>query len=265
VQLADPDRHHFSVECRLENPAPRQAFMLPSWIPGSYLLREFARHVVAIEAEDAHGPVHLEQTAKGTWVAAGAEGLLIVRSTIYAFDLSVRGAYFDRQRAFFNGTSLFLLPEGQDGTPIELTLERPRFAAAGWRVATAMQSVAVDAEGFGAYQADNYDELIDHPFEIGEFSTVEFSAAGVPHCLAIAGRIDTDRERLATDLAQLCTAQIDFFGRPAPFDRYVFLGLAIGNGYGGLEHRASSSLIFKRGDLPRPGAFSTKISLGYID
>jgi len=227
--------------------------MLPSWIPGSYLLREFARHVVAIEAEDAHGPVALEQTAKGTWVATGAEGLLIVRATVYAFDLSVRGAYFDRQRAFFNGTSLFLLPEGQESAAIELTLERPRFAAAGWRVATAMRPDVVDAAGFGRYVAANYDELIDHPVEIGDFAVVEFTAASVPHRFAITGRIDTDLERLATDLAQLCTAQIDFFGRPAPFDRYVFLGLAVGNGYGGLEHRASTSLIFKRGDLPKPG------------
>jgi len=227
--------------------------MLPSWIPGSYLLREFARHVVAIEAEDAHGPVPLEQTAKGTWVAAGAEGELMVRATVHAYDLSVRGAYFDRQRAFFNGTSLFLLPEGHESTRIELTLERPRFAAAGWRVATAMRPEAVDAAGFGRYVADDYDELIDHPFEIGDFAVVEFTAASVPHRFAIAGRIETDLDRLATDLAQLCTAQIDFFGRPAPFGHYVFLGLAVGNGYGGLEHRASTSLIFKRGDLPKPG------------
>jgi predicted metalloprotease with PDZ domain len=253
VQLADPDRHHFSVECRLENPAPQQAFMLPSWIPGSYLLREFARHVVAIEAEDAHGSVALEQTAKGTWVARGAEGLLIVRAVIYAFDLSVRGAYFDRQRAFFNGTSLFLLPEGHEESPVELTLERPRFAAADWRVATALRPDTVDAAGFGRYVADDYDELIDHPAEIGDFTLVEFTAASVPHRFAIAGRIDTDPERLAADLTRICTAQIDFFGRPAPFDRYVFLGLAVGNGYGGLEHRASTSLIFKRGDLPKPG------------
>jgi predicted metalloprotease with PDZ domain len=253
VQLADPDRHHFSVECRLENPAPRQALTLPSWIPGSYLLREFARHVVAIEAEDAHGPVALEQTAKGTWVATGAEGVLSVRATVYAFDLSVRGAYFDRQRAFFNGTSLFLLPEGRESAACELTLERPRFAAADWRVATAMRPDAVDAAGFGRYLAADYDELIDHPVEIGDFTMVEFTAASVPHRFAIAGRIDADLERLATDLAQLCTAQIDFFGRPAPFDRYLFLGLAVGNGYGGLEHRASTSLIFKRGDLPKAG------------
>jgi predicted metalloprotease with PDZ domain len=228
--------------------------MLPSWIPGSYLLREFARQVVAIRAEAAGRPIALEQSAKGTWLAVDAARPLVVTLTVHAFDLSVRGAYFDHERAFFNGTSLFLLVEGRDAEPVELMLRRPAHpVTAGWRVASAMRARDVDAEGFGTYVADNYDELIDHPFEIGSHAAVEFVAAGVPHRFVIAGRFDTDPERLAADLSQLCTAQIDFFGRPAPFDHYSFLGLAVGDGYGGLEHRASSSLIFKRDNLPRPG------------
>jgi len=252
VQLRDPDRHHIIVECRLENPARRQALTWPSWIPGSYLLREFARYVVAIEARDDSGPIGIEQTAKGTWVVADAEGALVVSATVYAFDLSVRGAYFDRSRAFFNGTSLFLQVEGREADPVELDISAPHDIA-DWQVATAMEADAVDSRGFGRYRAASYDELIDHPFEIGRHAVVEFEAAGVPHRLVVAGRIDTDLDRVAADLTQLCTAQIDFFGRPAPFAAYTFLGLAVGEGYGGLEHRASSSLIFRRTDLPRPG------------
>lgn len=252
VRMADPFRHHFIVECRLENPAPRQAFTLPSWIPGSYLLREFARFVVAVEARDAAGPVRLEQTAKGTWMAEQANGELVVTATIYAYDLSVRGAYFGCERAFFNGTSLFLMPEGRTEEPVSLSIEPPGHTRH-WQVATAMRAEAVDASGFGRYSARSYDELIDHPFEIGQFELVEFVAGDVPHRFAIAGEFDADLDRLAADLSQLCAAQIEFFGRPAPFDRYVFLGLATGDGYGGLEHRASSSLMFRRGDLPKPG------------
>jgi predicted metalloprotease with PDZ domain len=252
VQLADPDRHHFIVECRLDDPAPRQAFLLPSWIPGSYLLREFARFVVAIDARDDAGAVPLSQTAKGTWEAEAGQGALVLRATIHAFDLSVRGAYLDRHRAFFNGTSLFFLPAGRENDEVELSIEPPAHTV-DWRVATAMGELQVDAQGFGRYRAENYDELIDHPFEIGCFETVDFEAAGVPHRLVIAGEFETDLDRVATDLSQLCTAQIDFFGRPAPFERYTFLGLATGDGAGGLEHRASSSLIFRRTDLPRPG------------
>jgi predicted metalloprotease with PDZ domain len=252
VQLADPDRHHFIVECRLEDPAPRQALTMPSWIPGSYLLREFARYIVAIEARDGAGPVPVEQTGKGTWIAEATESPLVVRLTVHAFDLSVRGAYFDRSRAFFNGTSLFLMPEGRTDEPLELELQGPPHAD-DWRVATAMQAAGVDESGFGRYVADNYDELIDHPFEIGRHHVIEFVAAGVPHRFVVAGTVDADLDRVATDLTQLCTAQIDFFGRPPPFSAYTFLGLATGDGYGGLEHRASSSLIFRRTDLPRAG------------
>jgi predicted metalloprotease with PDZ domain len=254
VQLADPDRHHFSVSCRLDTPAARQAFTLPSWIPGSYLLREFARFIVAIEATAAGQPIAIEQTAKGTWTVTDAAGPLVVTATVHGLDASIRGAWFDRTRAYFNGTALFLLAEGHAGEPAELLLERPvADFADDWRVATAMPAVAVDAAGFGRYRAADYDELIDHPFEIGRHAVVEFSAAGIPHRLVVTGRIDADLDRVAVDLSQLCTAQIDFFGRPPPFERYVFLGQAVGNGYGGLEHRASSSLIFRRACLPRPG------------
>ncbi len=237
--------------------------MLPSWIPGSYLLREFARQVVAIEATAAGRPVAIERTAKGRWLVRDAEGPLVVTATLHAFDLSVRGAWFDRERAFFNGTSLFLLPEGHEDESVELRLERPRLpAAADWKVATAMPAVETDADGFGRYRAADYDELIDHPVEIGRHAVVDFEAAGVPHRLVVTGRCeDADLERVAVDLSQLCTAQIDFFGRPPPFDAYVFLGLAVGDGYGGLEHRASSALIFRRTDLPLPG--ETDISRDY--
>ena len=254
VQLADPDRHHISVSCRIENPAPRQVLTLPSWIPGSYLLREFARQIVAIEAEASGQSLALEQVAKGSWLATDAEGPLVVTLTVYAFDLSVRGTWFDRERAFFNGTSLFLYAEGLEHESHQLELTRPEHpATVDWRVATAMRAEQVDADGFGTYTAENYDELIDHPFEISRHETVEFEAAGVPHRFVMSGRYETDLERIATDLTQLCTAQIDFFGRPAPFASYTFLGLATGDSYGGLEHRDSTSLIFQRDNLPRPG------------
>ena len=252
MQLADPDRHHFIVECRLEDPLPRQAFTLPSWIPGSYLLREFARHIVALEATVDGKPVSIEQTAKSTWVVESSGGPIVVRAVIHGFDLSVRGAYFDRDRAFFNGTSLFFMPEGRTDEAVELSVDRPPHATE-WQVATAMQSADIDAQGFGRYVAENYDELIDHPFEIGNHAVVEFEAAGVGHRLVVAGRFDADLDRVAIDLTQLCAAQIEFFGRPAPFSNYTFLGLAVGNGYGGLEHRASSSLVFRRTDLPKAG------------
>lgn len=254
VRLADLDRHHFEVECRIDDPATEQRFSLPAWIPGSYLLRDFARHVVHVEARSGRDPLPVEKISSGTWAVHGAGRTLTFTITVYALDQSVRGAWLDRQRGYFNGPCLFLLPEGQDAAPIELTIEPPPHSLCeDWRVATALTHGTLDESGFGSYTAADYDELLDHPVEIGDFESVEFIAAGVPHHLVVAGRFESDLERVASDLAQICAAQIEFFGKPAPFDRYYFLCLAVGEGYGGLEHRASTSLIFNRDELPKPG------------
>jgi predicted metalloprotease with PDZ domain len=254
VRLADLERHHFEIECRVDEPASQQRFSMPAWIPGSYLLRDFARYVVQFSATSAGRSVAVEKTDAGSWTVLGAGAELAVTITVYALDQSVRGAYLDRRRGYFNGPCVFLLPEGRDAEPIEVALEAPpQPLCEGWRVATALSPADVDDLGFGTYHAANYDELLDHPVEISDHEHAQFEAAGVPHHLVIAGRFDSDLERIATDLKQLCEAQIDFFGRPPPFDRYWFLGLAVGDGYGGLEHRASTSLIFSRDDLPRAG------------
>jgi predicted metalloprotease with PDZ domain len=254
VRLADLDRHHFEVECRVENPAAEQRFSLPAWIPGSYLLRDFARHVINVEARSGRETLPVDKVAAAVWCVRGAGRTLTFTVTVYALDASVRGAYLDRQRGYFNGPCVFVLPEGRESEPIEVTLEPPPHSLCEeWRVATALTSSEIDERGFGRYSAADYDELIDHPVEIGDFESVEFEAAGVPHHLVVAGRFDSDLERVAVDLAQICTTQIDFFGRPPPFERYWFLGFAGAEGYGGLEHRASTSLAFSRDDLPKVG------------
>jgi predicted metalloprotease with PDZ domain len=217
-------------------------------------LRDFARHVVRVEAKNDSDTLATVKTGAAEWCVSGGRGTLTFTITVYALDQSVRGAWFDRQRAYFNGPCVFVLPEGHDAAPIEVVLELPPHALSiDWRVASALTPVEIDERGFGVYRASDYDELLDHPVEISDFESVEFEAGGVPHRLVIAGRFESDLDRIAADLAQVCTAQIEFFGRPAPFDRYWFLGLAVGEGYGGLEHRASTSLIFGRDDLPKPG------------
>jgi predicted metalloprotease with PDZ domain len=252
IRPADLHRHHFEVACRIEEAADPQSFRLPSWIPGSYLMREFARYVVAVSAIANGAPVAVQKVDKSAWQCRGANGALELTLTVYALDESVRGAYVDAQRAYFNGACVFVLPEGREHEPVRLTIE-PAADRDRWRVATSLPIDHVDAKGFGVYCAADYDELIDHPVEISDFSSVEFVARGVPHRLALAGRFDTDLDRVAADLRLLCEAQIEFFGGQAPFEHYCFLGLAVGSGYGGLEHRASSSLILNRDDLPKVG------------
>ncbi|HSG65612.1 MAG TPA: peptidase M61, partial [Gammaproteobacteria bacterium] len=254
VRLADLSQHLIEIECRIADPAPIQQLSLPSWIPGSYLLREFARHVVGIEATSQGRAPTVEKIDHSTWAVTGAEAELCVVLRVHALDLSARGAYLDGRRAYFNGTCVFLRVHGREQEPVDVVLDASADSrAASWRVGTAMSPVDTDARGFGRYVASGYDELIDHPVEISDFERVDFVAAGIPHRLIIAGRHQSDLDRVAADLRQLCEAHLRFFGAPAPFDRYVFLGHAVEKGYGGLEHRASSSLIFDADDLPRPG------------
>ena len=193
VRLADLERHHFEVECRIENPAAEQRFSLPAWIPGSDLLRDFARHVIHVAAKSGRDALAVEKVAAATWCVRGAGRTLTLTTTVYALDQSVRGAYLDRQRAYFNGPCLFLLPDGRDAEQVEVTLEPPPHSLCeDWRVATALAPQDVDDRGFGAYRAGDYDELLDHPVEISDFESVEFEAAGVPHHLIVAGRFDAD-------------------------------------------------------------------------
>ena len=242
---------------------------MPAWIPGSYLVREFAKHIVSIRAEAGGKAVRLKKLDKHTWQAAPVKGSapLTITMTVYAWDLSVRGAHLDTTHGFFNGTSVFLRVLGQEDSPCLVHIAPPSGTAyKHWRLATSLPPArgergAAKPLGFGLFQAANYDELIDHPVEMGSFTHFSFEAGGVPHEVAITGRHDCDTERLAADLAKICTAQIDFFARPAPMTRYVFLVTAVGDAYGGLEHRASTALICKRADLPKPG--QTTISEGY--
>jgi predicted metalloprotease with PDZ domain len=255
IRPINPAAHLFEVSCRVVDPDPEgQLFALPAWNPGSYMLREFARHVISVHAQARRRPLAINKIDKNTWLAARAEGPLTVTLQVYAWDLSVRGAHLDDTHAFFNGACVFLRPIGKQSRECTLDILPPRGGRfRSWRVATALRRRDAAAYGFGTYTAANYDELIDHPVEMGTFTLERFRAHGVPHDIVITGAHDADMRRLAGDLKRVCEAQIDLFGRPAPMDRYVFLITAVGEGYGGLEHRASTALLCARDDLPRRG------------
>ena len=252
--------HLFEVTLTVPAPAAAgQVFALPAWIPGSYMIREFARNIVQIRAEANGKAVALSKLDKHSWQAAPCQGALTLVYDVYAWDLSVRAAHLDQTHAFFNGTSVYLRVLGQEAGPQRVDIRRPPDAAcATWRVATALPELDAPRYGFGSYLAANYDELIDHPVELGDFQLATFNAHGVAHDVVISGRVpNLDMARLCGDLKAICETQIAFFEpktKRAPMARYVFLALAVGDGYGGLEHRASTALICARADLPGTAA-----------
>ena len=247
------------MRCTVADPDPAgQRFRLPTWIPGSYLIREFARHFVSVRAEANGAAVTIAKEAKDLWRAAPCTGPLTVVADVYAFDFSVRTAYLDALRGYFNGPSVFLCPEGRADAPCEVEIVAPEGAAfRNWRVATTLPRAGAAPWAFGTYRAANYDELIDHPVEMADFLSASFEAGGATHDIAITGKVHVDLDRLTTDLARICQWHVDLFGGApgcrAPFDRYLFQIAAVGDGYGGLEHRTSTSLCCKRDELPAPG------------
>ena len=261
----DPKAHLFEVTCDIAGPAPGgQRVALPAWIPGSYMIREFARHIVTIAAESAGRPIALAKLDKHTWQASACAGPLRLRYRVYAWDWSVRAAHLDETHGFFNGTSVFLRVAGHEDGRHDVEIVPPAGREyRDWRVATTLPELDAPRHGFGTYRAADYDALIDHPVEMGRFRLERFEAAGVPHEIAYSGVIPNfDAGRVNADLAMLCAAQIHFFADAgparkhrggAPFERYAFLTAVAGEGYGGLEHRSSTALLCTRDALPVAG------------
>ncbi len=145
-----------------------------------------------------------------------------------------------------------------------MLIEKPSAACCNaWKLATTLALKNAATFEFGLYQASNYDDLVDHPVEMGEFTQVRFEACDVPHDVILSGRFRCDEARLKKDLSKICEHHIRFFGEPAPMDYYQFLIRVVGQGSGGLEHRSSTSLICGRDSLPQPG--QTEVSEAYRD
>lgn len=265
-----PEAHLFAVTVTVDVPDPAgQRFFLPAWIPGSYMIREFARNIVRIRADAGGEPVVLTKLDKQSWQAAPVDpalGPLTLSYEVYAWDLSVRAAHLDTTHGFFNGSSVFLCVDGQADAPCTVDIHPPAGEAyRGWRVATAMREApgreGAKRYGFGRYQVADYDELVDHPVEMGEFALATFKACGAQHDVVFTGRVpNLDLDRVCRDLKKICEEQIRFFEprtAQAPFldsnRRYVFMTMVTSDGYGGLEHRASTALMCARGDLPVRG------------
>ena len=256
VEVADLHAHLFRVTLTIAQPQMQQHVSLPVWIPGSYLIREFSKNLQKLAARQQGRVVTVRQLDKSNWqIDCVPSSPLVLSYEVYAFDSSVRTAWLDTCRGFFNGTSLCLKVHGQESSVHALEILGAR-AIGQWQVATGLAPYKVNKRGFGIYLAADYDELVDCPVELGSFWSADFKAAGVPHRLVVAGAAESfDGARLLADMQKICETEIRFWHdrkRP-PFKNYLFLLNVVDDGYGGLEHRNSTALIASRRDLPRAG------------
>ena len=273
IDASDVLAHLYRVTLTVARPAKNQTVSLPVWIPGSYMVREFSKHLQELRAEQGGEAVAIEQLDKHRWRTACTAGQpLVLHYAVYALDNSVRSAWLSSERGFFNGTSLCLQVKGQEDLAHTITLNAIDSIAA-CAISTGATALKVDKNGFGTYIFTDYDALADSPFELGAFWRGQFTVRGVPHEFVVAGAAPSfDGKRLLADTQKIVEAEMAFWHGDAktpktapdntpPFERYVFMLNAVDDGYGGLEHRNSTALICNRRDLPQRGI--AKASDGY--
>ena len=255
VRTPDPQNHLFAVEARFPHvPAGEPlVFALPVWTPGSYLVREYARHVEGVEALDAAGrPLRVERHDKAGWriERPSTPGPLTLRWKVYARELTVRTSYLDDELAYFNGTNLFLTHPEFRNAPALLAVD----AAPGHRAVVALP------EGPDGYRAADYDVLVDAPVMISAGPVAEFAVRGVPHRVAFSGPGNYDLDRVVRDLSRIVEAEAELFGG-LPYDRYDFQVILTDKGRGGLEHLTSTSLIYPRSGFSDPKSYEDFLEL----
>ncbi|ATB46933.1 M61 family metallopeptidase [Corallococcus macrosporus] len=239
VSMPRPHTHLLEVEASFPGGASELDAVLPVWTPGSYLVREFARQVQDVTAHAPDGaPLPVRRTDKRTWRVDAKGAAVTLRYRVYAHELTVRTNHLDGSHAYFNGAATFLYTEATRGLEHHVTVDAPQ----GWRTFCALGQRA------GAFVAQDYDELVDSPFEVGPHSPLTFTVEGVPHEVVVWGDTVQDPERLCADLRRVCECQARVFGG-LPMPRYLILLYLTERGRGGLEHKASTALLFPRAGL----------------
>ncbi|HEY3348719.1 MAG TPA: PDZ domain-containing protein [Thermoanaerobaculia bacterium] len=243
VAMPRPETHLYAITMEIDpGPAAKEGttldVVLPVWTPGSYLVREFSRHIRDFSAKGKNGrPLSAVKVEKNRWRVSlpskksESRGLISISYRVYAHELTVRTSHLDASHGYGNGANLFFYVEGRKDEPVEVTFRLPR----GWKT-----SMALPARG-GVFRAASYDELVDSPFECGTHRTFDFRVKGVPHTLAIWGTGNEDAPRLVKDLKKLVGEAASLFGG-LPYERYLFLAHLAPGARGGLEHRASQSV-----------------------
>ena len=249
IEFDDYRQHLIHVTVRFVA-QPTQALTLPTWIPGSYLIREFSKHIESVRAYDEDGRLlQIQKTDKNRWQLFNTDfELITVEYDVYAYDLSVRGAYVDQNRLYVNPACACLGLEGQEENPVEVEIFLPD-ELKHFQLATGMAAKSL-VKGRYTLKAANYAALIDSPFELAEQTRFSFEANGIPHEFVVSGQHAMNQERMKADIEKICATEISMFGS-APFENYTFMTMATGNSYGGLEHPNSTSLITPRQDFPK--------------
>lgn len=254
LSFPEAQAHYVNVEIELKDFKEKELELkLPVWTPGSYLVREFARHVESVEAFSNNAKLKIEKTNKNTWKLAN-NGNTKVTYKVYAFELTVRTSFIDDSHAALNGSNIFMYVEGYKNLKSELNIT-PR---ENWeKISCGLEHAKNNP--FKLY-AENYDILADSPIEIGNQDIIEFEALGIPHYVAMVGPGTYDREKIKKDITKIIETANSVFGKN-PVKNYTFIIHNVNSGGGGLEHLNSTSLLVQRNAYSNENSYNSFLSL----
>jgi predicted metalloprotease with PDZ domain len=241
--MPQPESHLFEVTLSVQGWQESVLDLkMPVWTPGSYLVREYAKHLQDLSADtgEQRHPLPSHKLAKNHWQIETADASEItVRYRVFANELSVRTNHLDGTHGYFNGAALFFFIPGFEQQPIRVTIVPPK---PDWHVTTPLPPVSGESNTF---EAKDFDTLVDSPFEIGSQQLYDFEVLGKPHQLAIWGQGNADPERIIEDTKKIIEVEAQLYGG-LPYERYIFLLHLAATGFGGLEHKDACSLIYSR-------------------
>jgi predicted metalloprotease with PDZ domain len=250
VQIDKPEHNHVKVTLKLEKPKNRNTLdiFLPSWSPGSYLLREYARHIRWISATQSNGEVLFHtQIAKGVWQidwnkseTKSPSDSFEVSYELYGKELTVRTMHIDASHAFLHGPSYLM---GVVGENLENPTIEFRFPPGWAKLSTGLVDISQERKEF-LYTAKNYDELLDAPVEIGCHETDGFMFGGKPHHIANYGELYPHKRNLKEDIEKIVETVAAHFDNDLPYEQYLFINHFVPKLFGGLEHLNSTALQF---------------------
>ena len=244
LSIPDPHTHLVHVRMHLDVRSDAPVILrMPVWAPGSYLVREYPRHIQQMRAHTAQGaPLEIAQADKASWRLdpRGASDV-VVEYEVFSHELAVRTNHIDDTHASLNGVATFLYLEERRDDPVEVVFTKEELPD-GWRPYSGLH--ALDDHGL-RWRADDVDMLYDSPFEIGDFDPLDFEVGGIPHRILLWGEARVDTERLVSDVAACVEANASLFGG-FPYTSYLFIVHLTEKGRGGLEHHNSTILLYPR-------------------
>ncbi|MCC5930208.1 MAG: M61 family metallopeptidase [Cyclobacteriaceae bacterium] len=257
LSMPEPQTHYLEVEIQLSGYDKQELLLkMPVWAPGSYLIREFPRHIEGFHVETSTGKsLQFSKTNKNSWqIINGRNSSLVIRYRVYAFDLTVRTSFVDEDFAFVNGSNVFMYADYLRNLPARLIIHPHK----NWeKISTGLQK---EGESSWIYKIQNYDELADSPIQIGNHEVFTFNAAGVEHELAMVGPGNYNSRRIISDLSQIAEVCTEIFGEN-PNKRFVYIVHNLDRRGGGLEHMNSTVLQVDRWSYGPENSYLNFLSL----